>query len=257
MAPVPTRDGPVPCLELATQYYEGESARFMDEHQPLRFEKRFGYDRAHMIADLGTDVVPAHHQFQTGQYTAMVISRMHELTGSYPFPPQYAGTVMLASMVHDCGETLHPDIVKEAGVGVGDIPFGMKTAHDLASEAAVRAVVYRRELPGLEPTVIRHMEGIITHDMSVPGSEQVEAGHDLDTFNTAVLAGKAIARELELFDADSFDVKLTREPHEIMRLISIASAIFTSMDGRFMKWAKQLQIVDELAVIRRDARLPA
>lgn len=242
-APVATENGPVMAIELAERYFRSPYATYMDTDQPLRFADPFGYDRQHMIEDFGTDVLPVGHQRLTGEYTAWVLQRQYDLTGRFPVDESEIGLVVLGGFLHDSGETKHPEVLAHTGAVCGDIPYGKKTDGHRAIEVAVRKFVWSRTIPDVDPEVVRRMEAMVAHTENSRAHDTYETAHSLQTFNTGLLAGRSVLREMNFYH---FGQPMTRNRFEIRQASALARAVVSSCLPSMIKYSAELQLGKEL-----------
>lgn len=205
-APIMLKSGEASVLELWERFDQSPYGLHMDS-QPLRFAEHYGYDRTAMIADLGADVVPRYHQYETGLYVARLLSeerRQHSLLG---LNDEQAALLAFTATIHDMGETTHPEIEAEVGGVVGDIPYDEKTEENRRIESAVRAALYRRLYADLPECTLQRVESIVSHQDKTLLHEVFEAAHTLQSYMTAVRAHitfeKGLAQMLEFANTDS------------------------------------------------------
>lgn len=184
---LPTDSGDVKVLDLWRRFDESEYGVHMDT-QPLRFAAHFGYDKGRMTSDLGADVNPRLHQYQTALYTSWILDSEDRAGSLLTLARDRAVVLTFAASIHDMGETTHPAIEEEVGKTVGDIPAGHKTDEDREIEAAVRGSLYRRLYSDVQPAVLQEVEAIISHKDHNLSHEIFEVAHDLQTYMTAVQA---------------------------------------------------------------------
>lgn len=213
------------------------------DKQPYRFSQHFGYDPAQMIDDLGMDVQPRDHQMETGLYVGWILEAEERTFGALPMTSDEAGIVLFAALIHDMGETTHPDILAEVGAVVGDIPYGEKTDADRHVEANVRAALYHRLYPDVSPDVLERVEAIIAHKDDTILHDIFEAAHSLQAFRTAVRAGDRFAQEWWrlIDDPDT----MTRDDATIALLGGLFETVATNMLPQGVYWGERFQFAQE------------
>ena len=195
--PVRLKDGTLySALSIASRAYVSEEFGHHMSDQPLRFSVRYGYDREASLEDLGADVHPVGHQYELGWHVANIIAN-----DDLDISEQEIGIVMLASMVHDMGETTHPRVKTHCGNVVGDIAYGLKTKHDRLVEAGIREYLYRTLLADVTFETIRRIEAIISHKDDSLLHDIFEAAHELQTYETTKHAEAALVADSAWSDA--------------------------------------------------------
>lgn len=243
-APVNTMAGHVGADKLWARFFESPYGTQMDE-QPYRFAHDFGYDRTAMVNDLGMDVLPRDHQLETGLYVTYLLEAELTTNGALPIEQNDIGVVVLAALLHDIGESTHPEIASEINV-VGDIPFGRKTDQDRKNEAAVRAYLYKQLYPDIRPEVLDSIESIISHIDTSELHDIFEAAHCLQTVDTAIRAQVAFEREFEKLMADH--TKMTRDLDVLSKLGKLYSKVMRHQVPNLVKYAKKYEFVGQFVL---------
>jgi hypothetical protein len=187
-----------------------------------------------MVEDLGTDVLPLEHQMGTGEFAAYLIYR--ESTGQQRFTEEETALILFASLIHDMGETMHPDIRDEVGRVVGDIPYGRKTDDDRQAESAVRYALYRRLYPDVPPATIVVVEGIIMHEPSRL-HDVFEAAHCLQALDTGIRAREKMLESEPALSATAGTDET--EERRYRTLAVLADDVLTSMISHCEHWAEK------------------
>jgi hypothetical protein len=163
--------------------------------QQYRFP-RFEASRNTMPDDFGVDVLPIEHQLLTWFHAERLLP--DEATRwSLGISPGDFGVLKLALLMHDMGESTHEDVRAHmlATFGKeppGDKSVGEKTDEDRFLEAEVRRFFYDTFFPDVSPLVIARAEAILWHKDRTMLHEVFEAAHIIQTFETAMKAGRKL-----------------------------------------------------------------
>jgi 5'-deoxynucleotidase YfbR-like HD superfamily hydrolase len=247
-APVELIDGSQASAdELWCRAFTSPYGSYMDS-QPLRFSHDFSYEPTKMITDLGMDVLPLEHQIGTGKFAAYIIDR--EATGQQPFGDEEAGVIMFASLIHDMGESMHPDIQKQLGRVVGDIPYGRKSDDDRQAEAAVRHFIYRELYSDVPEATLATIESIIMHEPSRL-HDVFEAAHCLQALETGICARQ---RFFERWEAYLVNPRVDEaEEGRYRALAALADAVLKNMIPHAEHWANTFAFAAEFLLENRYA----
>lgn len=195
-SPIRMKDGStLSAHELAARFFDNDFGGDMSK-QPLRYEQDFGYNRSSMITDLGYDVCPVGHQMELAYHAGTIVEaeRTNETTLS-SLSDDEIGTLMLASMLHDIGESTHSDIASAGLTPVGDIPAGKKTNQNRIDEAKVRGFFYKTLFDDIDSPTMQRIEAIISHTDTTYLHDIFDAAHVIQTIETTGFAYSALARE--------------------------------------------------------------
>lgn len=248
-SPVPTASGPLGSDVLWQRYFLSPYGVYMDD-QPYRFSQDFGYDRQAMLEDMGMDVLPRDHQMQTGMFVAWILDREYDVSGNYPITTEERGIVILAALIHDMGETMHPEILEEVGAVVGDIPYGRKTDDDKTVEKAVRAALYTKLYADVSPDVIAQVEAIISHEDATVLHDIFEAAHCVQAFNTAVHTGVNWARHSTAqLEKNS---QLQRDAKAIAQMQGLFTEVLDNMIPEVLRWSEKFAFIRQFADDHRE-----
>jgi hypothetical protein len=174
---------------LFKRLYESPEGRFL-AGQKLRYTGHFGYEQVAMGAELGPDSHPIMHNLLTYLHVADLITQEQNGPSRTQLPLSERVIALIASGLHDMGESMYPELKKEVGGVVGDIIAGRKTDKDRAIEAAVRDVLWRKYLTDLPPELISRIEGVISHkDKGSLAHELFEVGHLIGSYRSGIAAG--------------------------------------------------------------------
>lgn len=206
-SPILLTDGSiVSALSLAERFYGSEYGQAM-RSQPLRYSTRYGYDESTMLSDLGHDLCPVGHQRELAFHLGTIIDQERELQTLYGGINEYElGIVTLACLVHDIGESTHPDLARAGYVCVGDIPMGLKTDTDRANETAIRRYFYKEFFNDVDDETIERIEAIISHQDKTHLHDLFEAAHVAQTFETANYAYYRLAATTWHKNGEAFDI---------------------------------------------------
>lgn len=176
---------------LGARFYDSKYGPAMDT-QLWRFEEVFGYyPRTLMYEDLNGDVVPTQHQVGTWMQIRGMLQdeglreRLGITTEDY-------GLLCFVALIHDIGESMHPDVKDAVGEVLGDIPAFRKTPENRQLETKVRRFFYGTLFADVAPEVIERAEAIISHNDTSILHEIYEAAHAVQTFETAMRAGRQV-----------------------------------------------------------------
>lgn len=190
-ARVPLVDGVlVHYQDLVARVQNSDYGQFMDT-QKLRYcgkGRSFEYRRGQMLVDLGPDVHPIGHQNETARWAANLLLAGRSSGAPITLSDEHVALLMLASSIHDMGESMHPHIEAVTGAVIGDIPAGQKTANHKEIEKRVRQHIYETLLPDVDQTFLQRIENIIAHQPDADDNivhELIEAAHILQSFDTA------------------------------------------------------------------------
>ncbi|HWT55751.1 MAG TPA: hypothetical protein VN031_01820 [Candidatus Microsaccharimonas sp.] len=192
---VPTASGPVPVHDLWQRFNDSPYGQHMGT-QPLRYAQSYGHDPELMVRNLGADVLPLLHQYETGLYGAGMIKAERSEGTIYSMDDENAAITLFALSIHDMGETTHEAVREAVGATVGDIEYGRKTPEDRRIEANVRKFLYATVFPDVDKPVLDEAEAIIAHQDNGLRHEVFEASHDLQSVVTAARARIAFERGL-------------------------------------------------------------
>lgn len=206
-APIRLKDGStLSAAEIADRFYSSEFGLAMSE-QPLRYVARFGYDRDSMNDDLGHDLCPVRHQVELAYHVGEVLeAEINNGTLYGSLADEEIGIVMLASMLHDIGESTHPAIIAAGLNPVGDIPAGSKTDQNRADETAIRNFFYELLLGDVDDDTIRRIEAIISHSDKTLLHDLFDAGHVVQTVETTNFAYHTLANERWYRNGEVIDI---------------------------------------------------
>lgn len=247
-APVNTVNGLIPAFELGWRFCESEYGKYMMDNQPFRFAQYFGYDSARMEEDLGTDVLPLHHQLDNSMYVAWIIAAELEAIGRLHLDETEVGIAVFAALVHDMGESTHPRVLQQVGEVVGYIPHGEKTDHNREVEKAVREFMYNELFSDVDPAVIARIEALISHQEESVLHDILEAAHTLQAFETGTRAGFVFAAWItEIIQARLRDEPLPREYSEVTQLANLYNIVTERLVPMVRYWANRFVYVKEFA----------
>lgn len=195
-SPVRMKDGStISAHELAARFFDNDFGVEMSK-QPLRYDQDFGYSRGSMTKDLGYDVCPVGHQMELAYHVGTIIeAERANQTILSALSDEEIGILMLASMLHDIGESTHPDIALAGLNLVGDIPAGRKTDQNRIDEANVRDFFYKNLFDDVDSSVIERIEAVISHTDTTYLHDIFDAAHVVQTIETTSFAYSALARE--------------------------------------------------------------
>lgn len=178
-APVKLSDGTiVSAMSLADRAYQHEWFGAQLRTQVPRFAFLFeSNDR--IVEYLGKDADPIGHMYELAFHAARVIEHENE-----PIDEKDRGVLMLALLVHDMDETMHPQIENACGGVTGDIRAGGKTPSDKELQSKIRDTFYRTVLYDVPQNTHRRVEAIISHEDKTHLGELYEACHDFQAFET-------------------------------------------------------------------------
>lgn len=184
--------------------------------QDVRFHGWYGYDQATMLADLGDDVHPVRHMAHTESLLTYVIAGQNTFGADVEqFSPEDALVGRTAAALHDIGENTHPDIKRDLGVEVGDVPKEIHTAEHERDEASIRSYLYSRLFGSLPPRLITATEAVIAgEDASSLPTRAFQSVEQLGYFLTAIRAGNVA---LGIMDLDPKAME-TRRFEQLTRL---------------------------------------
>lgn len=196
----------VSAFSLAERFYDSEYGQAM-RGQPLRYSTRYGYDESTMLSDLGHDLCPVGHQRELAFHLGTIIDKERQLQTLYGGINEYElGIVTLACLLHDMGESTHPDLIRAGYTCVGDIPMGLKTDTDRENETAIRRYFYKEFLGDVDDETIERIEAIISHRDTTHLHELFEAAHVAQTFETANYAYHRLAATAWHKNGEAFDI---------------------------------------------------
>jgi hypothetical protein len=171
--------------------------------QALRFSVHFGYEPGIMAAELGPDVRPLEHNVTTYVHTANLVQAQRQSPWLHQPDKRESTIALIASGLHDMGESMHPDLIIETepilgkgkGAVLGDIPYGEKSDSDRVVEAAVRQVIWQKYLGILPPEIVTRVEAVIGHTEDTEAHEIYEVGHAIGAYRTGIAAGVIALKE--------------------------------------------------------------
>ena len=247
-APVSTINGPVPASELGWRFALSPYGRYMTEAQPLRFAQYFGYAPTHMEQDLGVDVLPMHHQIENAQYVVRIIEAEQKITGQSPINDDELGIAVFAALIHDMGESTHPQVLEHVGEVVGDIPHGEKTDRNREVEAKVRSFFYTELYSDVDPVILSCVESVISHSEESALHDIVEAAHVIQTFMTGMLAGAVTkAWQQEISEPKMQDEPMLRQISELVQLNKLSTTVLERMIPLVRYWATRFEYVKNVS----------
>lgn len=251
--PIMTSAGQVSVRSLWERFDQSEYGQHMDT-QPPRFTKRYGYEPTAMMRDLGIDVHPRMHQFETAAYVSWLIAAEREAGTIFALNDDDAAVTVFADSIHDMGETTHPAIEAEVGKTVGDIPFGLKTPADRRTEAAVRHSLYRRLYSDVPTSTIERVEALIGHGEDSMAHDASMAAHMLQSYVTAVRARLAFERGMAQL-LDFANPETPREtPPAVESLGRLAAGVSANMathvenHAKLYIFARQIKLATQRAI---------
>jgi len=163
--------------------------------QPLRYESAFGcYDRQQMLTDLGPDVDPVKHMFVT-RNSYLTVLALEEKTDEWSPADIIAGES--AALLHDIGECTHPQLIEQCGAVVGDIPQGMKTDEQIATEKHIRQALYQLYCSRMPDSLLERVECLVAHRESSPVQQALETAHDVNTFKIGLRAAQIAIQDIQ------------------------------------------------------------
>ena len=167
--------------------YETTSWGKFHMNQPPRFSTNFGYDYNEMLADLGEDVHPVQHMRVA--HNNLVGYLLENLTlGESSLATEDICTGRLALMLHEVGESTHPDLELLCEGVAGDIPTGEKTADDVETETRVRAKIFETLYSDLPNWLTDRVIGLIQHEEESLIARLMEVAHNTTFIDTATNA---------------------------------------------------------------------
>lgn len=249
---IPTAEGAVPVHELWQRFNDSPYGQHMDT-QPLRYAQSYGHDRALMIRNLGADVLPLLHQYETGLYGAALIGAERDAGTLLSLDDTDAAITMLAWSLHDMGETTHEEVREAVGATVGDIEYGHKTPEDRRIESRVRKYLYEKLFSDVDPTVIDTVEAIISHEDTTMRHEVFDAAHNLQALVTAARARISFEQGLsDLLNAANPSQNLVQEP-ALQKLHSLYLAVNTSLGPHVEQSATKFTFTKQALPLIRQA----
>ena len=206
-SPVLMADGSTQNASLLAKRFYSSSYGLEMRSQPLRYSVNFGYEPNAMVSDIGYDVCPVGHQVELAFHLGRIIDEEQSAQTFYGALDEHdLGTLALACLVHDIGESTHADLLKLGYTTVGDIPAGCKTQTDREHEAAIRQFFYSELFSDVSPEIIERVENIINHKDDSHLQDLFEAAHILQTFETSNNAHQKLAELVWYKNGEPFDI---------------------------------------------------
>jgi hypothetical protein len=259
---VPTAGGLVPVHDLWQRFNDSPYGQHMAT-QPLRFAQTYGHDPELMVRNLGADVLPLLHQYETGLYGAAMIDGERAEGTIFSLGDQDAAITMFAMSIHDMGETTHEEVREAVGATVGDIEYGLKTDRDREVETAVRQYLYAKVFSDVDKPVIDTVEAIIAHEDTSMRHTVFEAAHNLQSIVTAARARIAFERGLsELLNAanpshDNGQEFALQKLHSLYQAVNTSLGIHVEQSAVQFKFTRNALPVIRLAILHAGVQTDA
>lgn len=218
--------------------------------QAYRFPK-FEASRDTMPDDFGVDVLPIEHQLLTWFHAEHLLPD-EPTRWRLGISPGDFGTLKLALIMHDMGESTHDDVrayilAKFGKEPPGDKSVGEKTDEDRLIESEVRRFFYDELFPDVSPIVIARVEAILWHKDRTMLHEVFEAAHIIQTFETAMKAGRRLGSLVA--SATNIDVLQNVQFNERINQLARLYTIVGKFNLRDRSSSKAEPSIRELAAI--------
>jgi hypothetical protein len=240
--PIATKEGPTPLGTLAAQAMQHPYTQYM-HNQPQRLAS-FPYNDRRRLADFGANIDPALHGIYIMRGTAAVIA-CGRLDGEKIDADNHEIAVsLLGVMVHDFGEHMHPEIKKELGFVLGDIPHGKKTDVHREKEKEVFFFTVPRTLPSLPESTIQSIWDLVSHkDKDRATWRPYEADHKGGEIEPGISASHKlmVAHKKGLINPDAPG----HRKKDFARYAEIAKEVIKSHGDDCKQWAQEFNFVNQ------------
>lgn len=240
---IATKDGRSTLGLLAAEAMQHPYMQHM-HGQPLRLAS-FRYNNKQRLADFGANIDPALHGVHIMRGAA-AITAYGRLSGEKLGADAHEIAVgLLATEVHDAGEAMHPEIKKELGYVLGDIPHGKKTAEHREKEEEIFFFTVPRVLPSLPRSTVQSIWDLVSHkDENRPTWQTYKAAHDLGELEPG------IGTSHKLMTAHSRGLINPNTPHHTMKRLvmyaQISNEVVASHVDACKKWANEFNLVQQI-----------
>jgi hypothetical protein len=210
--------------------------------QPPRWSQ-YGVSDGALHSVIGLDAHPLSHMIDTHNLAVEVAARESVNMSHLQLTSRELAVLRTAMLLHDMGENTHPDFANTCGV-VGDIPFGLKTDEQRATEAAVRKIIWDNKYHFFLPEDFRaEAEAVINHTGNTRVVKTAQAAHTLGALEAAAQA----------YDAGKYDTDLDTTDRE--HLIELALDAARQLARKALPSAMEFDCVRERVTRRAGPEL--